>query len=282
MKKISIIFILIFLMFGFVPNQNISLQKDTKVASELSIDLTAPKYSPNGKYILATSTKYAGLIILNSNDFSIYKTFLKDENVGYGACWSSNNSKVLFRKKEGYTFYTFSLDIVTGKITKTTINPQYLTTKGFNGEAKKIAYINDNRQLVYVNENIKETSLTADNNNYYHLVMNPGAAKFVVHNGSSIILVDVISGENKVIGTGVANAITTDNKYVFYHLDGSSDGHHITNSELYVYDIALDKTTQLTNTMNDIELWAELSADNKTLLYSNEKTGEIESIKINY
>jgi Tol biopolymer transport system component len=282
MKKISILFLLVFLMFGFKSIQEISLQKDSKKASQLNLDLTSPKYSPSGKYILATSTKYSGLIILNSKDFSIYKTFLKNENIGYGACWSVDSKKIYFRKKEGYTFYTYLLDIESDKITQTNLNPQYLTTKGFNGEIKKIAYINEKLQLVYINENQKESFLTADDNNYYHLVMNPGANKFVIHNGSDIVLVNVITGENKTIGKGIANAISKNNRYVFYHLDSSKDGHHITNSELYVYDIEMAKTTELTQTSNNIELWADLSLDGKTLLYSNEKTGEVESIKISY
>lgn len=274
--------LVVFLVLSFTLNQNIDLQKDTKHTSHLGLSLTSPKYSPNGKYILATSSKYAGLYVINSSDFSLHKTFFKNENVGYGACWSANSEELFFRKKEGYTFYTFSVNIKTGETKKTTLNPQYLTTKGFNGEAKNLAYINENRQLFYINDKQKETQITSDNNNYYHLVMNPKSNYFVVHKGSEIILVDVLSGTNKVIGQGIANAISKDNRYVFYHIDSSTDGHHISNSEIYVYDIELSKITQLTHTSKDIELWAELSSDNNTLLYSNERTGELESIKINY
>jgi hypothetical protein len=282
MKNKIVAVLIIFVLFGFVQKQEIRLQSETLITSKQGLGLTNPVYSPNGQYILTTSSKYAGLYILNSDNLSVEKSYLKNENVGYGACWSSDNQAIYFRKKTGYTFYVYKLDVAKGTVSKTDINPQYLTTKGFNGTIKNLAYIDKNRQLVYVDENQKENKLTSDNNNYYHLVMIPGQTKFVVHLGSEILLINAENGQVKTIGIGLANAISKNGKYVFYHLDSSTDGHHITNSELYVYDIEQAKTTQLTHTELNIELWADLSPDNNTLLYNNEHTGEVESIKIHY
>lgn len=262
----------------FYPPTDIKLVQS--IESE-SFGLVDPKWSPDGEYILASSEKYNGLYVLNAKDLSIHKKFLEKENVGYAASWSADSKSILFRRKTNFVFYSYSINIETEKETNLSLAPDFFTCKGFFSEDKSKYYIDNNQNISYVNQENEVQQITHDGQ-YYQLVKHPLPNKIIAHQGSQILLIDIEKNEKTIIGQGIANSVSSDGRYIFYHLDKSSDGHHITESELYCYDTKKDKITTLTSTENIYELWPDISPDQTKLIYSDEKSGRLIISTITY
>jgi len=45
------------------------------------------------------------------------------------------------------------------------------------------------------------------------------------------------NGKGQKVGTGIATSWSADNQYILGFLDSSEDGHNVTNSELFLFDI---------------------------------------------
>ena len=233
-----------------------------------------PKYSPNGELILASAEGYLGIYILDAKTLKKKHEFLIDKPIGYGAAWFFDSNYVVFREKENYTFKTKKLNIKTGQITQTLISPLLLTCKS-NVGYNDVAHLNQNNLIQF-----GEKVLGNKGENYYHVVSNANKTVFVAHLQSQIVLVDVKNNQLIPLTWGLANAISNDGNYIYFFRDYSTDGHTTSNAELFVYDIKNQKETQLTNTQDKIECWPDISPDGKTIIYSDDKTGKIEKIKV--
>ena len=233
-----------------------------------------PRYSPNGEYILASAEGYTGLYVLDAQTMEQKKVFKKEMAIGYGATWSNDSKSIYYRYKVGFEFKTKQIDIHTGQEKASEVNPLIFTCKGYIGNS--FPYLTNSNQIQYGDKVMGELG-----DNYYHLVANQTNTAFVAHLGSKIVLVDIKNNQITELTWGLANAISADGRYIYFHRDYSSDGHHITGGELFVYDVVEKKETQLTSTSEAIELWPDISPDGTKLVYSDDKTGKIEVLNIN-
>lgn len=233
-----------------------------------------PKYSPNGQLILASTEGYIGLYILDAKTLEKKHAFLTESSVGYGATWTSDSKSIVFREKKNYQFQTKKIDLQTGKISETSISPLLLSCKASVG-SKDVAHLTDNNLIQYGSKTYGNSG-----ENYYHVVSNANKTVFVAHLQSMMILVDTKNNQLIPLVSGLANAISNDGNYIYFFRDYSNDGHYISNAELFVYDIKNQKEIQLTNTEDSFELWPDLSPDEKTLIYSDDKSGEIETLNV--
>lgn len=233
-----------------------------------------PKYSPNGELILASAEGYLGIYILDAKTLKKKQEFLIDKPIGYGAAWTTDSKSIVYREKNNYQFNTKKLTLKTGQVTESSVDPLVLTCKT-SVDHKSVAHLNQNNLIQF-----GEKVLGNQGENYYHVVSNANKTIFVAHLQSQIVLIDVKNNQLIPLTWGLANAISNDGNYIYFFRDYSTDGHTTSNAELFVYDIKNQKEIQLTNTQDKIECWPDISPDGKTIVYSDDKTGEIEKIKV--
>lgn len=241
------------------------------------LELTNPKWSPNGELLLASSEKYTGLYIIEPTSGKIKASYLNDLAIGYAACWSNDGKYVYYREKnKDYTFSLKKIDINTGVVQIVNKNPQLLTNKSFNDGLTGNIYLNYKQEVVKrTNANEELVVLPAEIDNYYHMISSTNNKYGVVHSGPFMFWVDFKTGLKQNLTQGLANAISPDGKTVYFHRDYSNNGHHISGAELFAVDVSSKKVTQLTNTKNELEMWPDISPDGTKIAYSDTKTGKI-------
>ena len=87
----------------------------------------------------------------------------------------------------------------------------------------------------------------------------------------------------KKIGNGLITSWSKDSKFLLGFVDISKDGHEVSNSELYLYDVSGQAVYQLTNTEGVIEMNPAFSGDGSKIYYINSKDGSIiiSQLKVN-
>lgn len=224
--------------------------------------LTKPKWDRTGTRLAATGEHNKGIYIFNLYDNSL--DFLSDKpGIGRNVFWSKNN-EVLYRKTNKLkAVKNNKVDLGSSKDTFLYVNPRekrvYLTISG-----TKI-----------------HKPVTQEPKLYYHPVISPDKKKMVVHYKSEMLIMNIEDSSSvKNIGFGIASAWSKDGTEIYFFRDRTTDGHQISNSELFVYSISEDKVYKLTSTDQYNEMWPDVSPDGKHLVFADEKTGKILTAKI--
>jgi Tol biopolymer transport system component len=138
-------------------------------------------------------------------------------------------------------------------------------------------FVNTRRQKIEATAtNTSAWEITPEKALYYNPLISPDRKLAVIHLQSEMYLYSTDgSGFIRNLGTGLASTWSPDSKYVFYFLDESSNGHTISNSELFVISSDGQFKQKLTETENFYEMWPAISPDGKKLAFSDEKTGKI-------
>lgn len=268
--RLSFILVLITSFLSFIKI------RDDEFKVESKVELIDPKWSPNGDYILASASGYAGLYIINSSNGKIEYSFLTDLPVGYGSSWSSNGKFIYYREKnKEHTFIFKKIDIISGVTKVVNLNPQMLTNKSYNDESHTHVYLDYYMNVVSSNNKGKRPTIIAKKSKqiYYHLISTKNQSKGVIHKGSNIIWMNFITGEHQVLTTGIANAISPDEQTVYFYRDHSSNGEEINKSELFSINVNTKKITKLTNEKDGIVLFPDVSPDGLKVAYTEYKAG---------
>lgn len=239
-------------------------------------------WSSNENYILATTSHYKGLFILNSLSKKIEKEFLEDLTVGYGACFNKEGDKIIYRLKNNanYTFTTFELIIQTGEIKESMLNPQYLTGIGFDGNEENTYYLDDKLNLVNLKNGTTKVLLSSKLSPF-HVVYNSNLSFCIVHIGNKIVRVNNDLTQEELLSGGIMiNSISKDGRYLYGHIEESKDGHHVSGSEIFKYDLNEKSFVKLLQQENEIAMWPVVSNNGKKLMYSDIKLGQIKTINL--
>jgi Tol biopolymer transport system component len=225
------------------------------------IHLTKPKWDRTGTKIAATGEHNKGIYVLNVSDNSL--DFLSDKpGIGRNVFWSNNN-EVIYRKSN-------KLKSINNKA-------------GIASDKDTFLYIKPREKRVYMavsGTNISKP-VTSEPKLYYHPVLSPDRKKMVVHHKSEMIIMNIEdSNDAKNIGFGIASSWSNEGTAIYFFRDKTTDGHQITNSELYVYTISEGKAYKLSSTDQYYEMWPDVSPDGKHLVFADEKTGKIFTAKI--
>ena len=81
------------------------------------------------------------------------------------------------------------------------------------------------------------------------------------------------SSKGKKVGTGIATAWTEDDSHLIGFLDESEDGHSVSNSELYLFDVQNAKTKKITNTEVIAEMYPTIHQDK--IIFADDKSGSL-------
>lgn len=269
-KKIGIWLIFYFVWFP-IFSQQYSISNPKQITSS-ELHFQCPKWSPDGNKILITVDKKTSLYLINL-DKSNEITLISNENAaGLNYNWRKDNSFTYVIKEDNK-----------------------LKQKNNSSYTNRIkSSINIIDTIVYIDKlNLKIKAKLSDDSDewivtkcdgaYYNPILSPNKKNVVVNEGANVMLFPIEgSNEGFIIGRGIANSWSYDNKSVLIFLDESKDGHSITNSELSIYNIVDKKTSKLTNTLNSIEMWPYFSPDGKKIVYVEGKTGQVFICDLNY
>ncbi len=264
--RISIRLALLTIVFTFNNFNIIAQEKKLSNHKELMLNkdnLSKPRWSPDDSKILFTSDHNKGLFIYDLKSDSI-KCITKEAKSGFKAHWL-NNYTVAYEVKGKQN--TISLN--SNKSSEIKGAQAYINLKNFT--------INIYDYNTHTTQQISEKGEM-----HYYPILSPDKKWVVTHMRSEMILINTEDPQTKIsIGTGLANAWSSDSKSVYYFKDVSSDGHQIENSELYYYNLYTQESYKLTNTADKIEMWPDISADGSQIVYIDERSGKIYTADIN-
>lgn len=242
---------------------------------------TNPVFSPSGSHLLVSGEHLNGVYVLDLATNEITK-ITGAKGSGYGYSWDANQPIVYYRFKEPGDYFknskVYSYNIKTKEHQGVAdLNHNYLPS--FNGFDKDQVVVYTNQETLQVEakdlKSGKQWSITNEKQGqFYHAIKSPDGKQVAVHNGSEIMVYPMDgSGRGKVVGVGIATQWTADGKYIVGFLDESQDGHIITNSDIYVFDVENAKTIKASNTEIISEMYPTVHGN--TIIYSDDKSGKL-------
>jgi Tol biopolymer transport system component len=241
---------------------------------------TNPIVSPNGNYALLTKEHYSGVFLLNLKNKQVLQLSDK-EGSGYAYSWNPDSKTIYFKEKEAKEYFSNSkvvrYEIGSKKRTMLKdVNHNYLPSYGKTNNGIVI-YTNPTTLKIEAKDlkTSKSWVITTEEGQYYNALLSNDGTKVAVHNGADIF-VYTVDGKSKgvKVGTGIATSWSQDNNYLIGFMDESKDGHSVTNSDLYLFDVIALKSIKITATENTFEMFPCFYGTNK-VMFSDEKTGKI-------
>ncbi|UOK42044.1 MULTISPECIES: hypothetical protein [Flavobacterium] len=240
-----------------------------------------PIVSPDGKFVLLTKEQNKGVYLLNVKENKV-KKISNQNGSGYAYSWNQNSSTFYFREKNKADYHSHAVitayDIKSKKLMKQNgTNPNWLPSfKGFE-ENKTVVYTNLFSLKIEAKnlETQKSWVVTNDEGQFYNAILSHNGKKVAVHKGADIYIYDVDGKSAGIkIGTGIATSWSQDDKYLIGFIDESKDGHSVSNSDLYLFEVESRKSKKLTDTKDNYEMFPCFYGDNK-VMFSDDKTGKI-------
>lgn len=241
-------------------------------------NFTNPVASPDGKYVLLTQEHNHGVYLLNMQTKKITPISPK-EGIGYGYSWNADSKTFYYKEKSERDYFSDSkvkAHTIGQKKSKTLdLNHNFLPS--YNGKNEIVVHTNPSTLKIEATnlKTAKTWVITNNEDQFYNAILSHDGKKVAVHNGADIWVYE-ISGtdKGKRIGQGIATSWSSDDKYLIGFLDESKDGHVVSNSELLLFDVENSRTTKLTGTENQIEMFPSIYSNNQ-VIFSDEKTGKI-------
>ncbi len=275
------------MLCSFLLSMSIYAQKIDKF-ERIEVDgfYTNPVFSPTGEFVLLTGEHMKGVYLLNLKDKSV-KEISNKPGSGYAYSWDKSGESFYFKEKAENEYFTNSKVInyyVKDNHSKKASEIDHNYLPSYNGENQVVVYTNLSNLKIEAKDLTTSKTWTVTNaeGQFYNAIISNDGKKVAVHNGADIFIYDIDgNSKGKKIGTGIATAWTDDDKHLIGFLDESEDGHSVTNSELYLFDVQNAKTKKITNTEVIAEMFPTIFKDK--VLFSDDKTGRLflATLKIN-
>lgn len=239
---------------------------------------TNPVPSPNGNFVLLSSENFAGVYLLDLQNATSEPVALSNAN-GYGYSWANDNETIFYKVQPENKYVMdselFSYNIRTKNAKKLDLNHNYLPS--YSGANGVVVYTNINTlQIEAIDLSTKKSwVVTNGTGQFYSATLSHDGKKVAVHEGSEILVYNTDgSGLIANVGPGIATAWSFDDAYLIGYLSESSDGHVISGSELYAYDVKSKRQIKLTETPKVLESNVSFISENK-IIYVDENDGSI-------
>lgn len=268
--------------------QNIQLKNVQTIATK---GFTAPQFSPDDSKLVFSSMKNHGIFISDIAQKNVQMLSELPES-GYRATWTLDGQEIVFRHKirnqgEIPYFEMKSIDLqgAFGEVQAHVKPMNFFTAATTKSPKDPIITMNNEtfKVMAHSEADNRKVLVTTDQGNFYRPILSPDRTKVLVHRGAEMLIYAVDgSGLITNLGIGIGGSWSPDGTKILSFLDESSDGHHMTDSELYITDIATLKQTNITNTPHVFEMWPDWSNDGKRIAYSDGHTGEIMVAEIQF
>lgn len=251
----------------------------SKEFSDVTQDYSYPKISPDGKKLLISKINSKGIYWLDLKSNALHTVH---ENVnGFNASWSKDSKAIYYNTKNK----DYSLSVK-----KTAIDTNITETINASGNLI-LSTIEDEKQFsldrktlilsIYdTATGIKKTITPPQNKTFYFPLISPNKKHFVIHSEAEMLLYNTEGTFVKSLGNGIATDWSNDSNIILFFRDTSVDGHEISGSEIYTYNIKNQKTSQRTFTENRVELYPHFK-DNNHVYYHDANKGNIEILSLN-
>lgn len=239
---------------------------------------TNPLFSPTGEYVLLTGEHLKGVFLLNLSDNSV-KQISDKPGSGYSYSWDKSGDSFYFKERSEKDFVANSKVInynLRDHYSKKVENMDHNFLPNFNGSTEIVVFTNlSNLKIEAKNLSSSKTwTVTNDEGQFYNAILSHDGKKVAVHNGADIYVYDIDgNSKGRKIGTGIATAWTEDNKNLIGFLDESEDGHTVSNSELYLFDVENARTKRITNTEVISEMFPTIHKDK--VIFADDKSGSL-------
>jgi len=305
MKKIQFFCFVFFSCIFSVSGQEISVIRQTQLIGKAEGQFFFPQFSPDGNNILVSTENYKGLKIYNRADKSL-TTISESEGAGYEPLFSPDSKNVYYRENtsQGLLKYSSLNEYRLSKRRKVVVekkkrdlssaqivNNQLLYSIGNTPKKSKISGLNalksaqaeiyiriENLKVVlYQNGERKELPLNGDGN-YIWASLSPDQQKILYnYNGRSTYLAD-LSG-NVMENLGKLNAPQwIDNNWIV-GMNDKDNGHEVISSDILAVSADGKIRKNLTNTSDQMEMYPQVSADGKLIVFHTTR-GEIFALEL--
>ena len=239
---------------------------------------TNPVFSPDGEFVLLTGEHLKGVYLLNLKDKSV-KQISDKPGSGYGYSWDKSGESFYYKERSEKEYVSNSKVInyyVKDNHSKkiTSLDHNYLPS--YNGKSGIVVYTNLSNLKIEAKDlsTSKTWTITNDEGQFYNAILSHDGKKIAVHNGADIFVYNIDgNSKGRKIGTGIATSWTDDDKHLIGFLDESEDGHTISNSELYLFDVQNAKTKKITNTEVIAEMYPTIHQDK--IIFADDKSGSL-------
>jgi Tol biopolymer transport system component len=111
---------------------------------------------------------------------------------------------------------------------------------------------------------------------FYNPIVSPRGDRVLVHNllGDHMSVIDLSSGRRTDIGPGISGDWSPGGRRVVCHV-ARDDGHEITESDLFIVDVARGTRWQVTDTPDRLEMHPDWSPDAKRIAYDDARSGSV-------
>ncbi|MBL7092778.1 PD40 domain-containing protein [candidate division KSB1 bacterium] len=309
----SFVFLLLWINSG-AEASGIKVIKKATAITDGSLYFMSPRWSPDGKKLAFTETKYNGIWVLELRN----KNFIQvtdEPGAGFGFQWSMDSKEILCRvsKQEGYRRYhaVKIFNIETDVIQQLTDYRSLMTALPHWTKNDREVYLASNKGLeffqvenrsqltsfkkptskqknYYVNE--KGINIQKDNKlvstqkpvegQYLNAVISPDGDKIAFEIlGGNMYVLDLNKRRTKDLGIGYNPQWSPDNRKLVYMIT-EDDGHNFTKSDVYVININGTGKTNLTNTSDLLEQNPSWSPNGKKIAFDELNSGKIYVIEI--
>lgn len=218
-------------------------------------DYLAPRVSPDGRELLLTGPQLRGLYVVSLAGGAV-RPLVDDAEAGVLARWTSDGSVTYRAPRAGAR-----RDLVVDRTG---------TVRTVATAAAPLAFASDDRMYVSRAGRLIEIG-TGDR--FYGAIVAPDG-DHVVFSGlaTGLYVYTRSTGALVRVGPGTAPAWSPDSKRLVFELT-EDDGHDILASDLYLYDVASDRVSQLTTTERVIERRPSFSPTGTSIAYDDNAGG---------
>lgn len=248
---------------------------------------SSPIVSPSNKHALLTTPNFAGVYLLDLTSNKITQ-ISKVAGSGYGYSWAKDGNTFYFKEKKENDYVSNSVlksyTISNKKVENhNDLNHNFLPS--FTGYSNDVVVYTNIKTLKIEAKDLKSSKswiVTTDDGQFYNALLSNDKTKIVVNKGADLFVYNVDgSGKAIKIGTGIATSWSKNDLYVLGFMDESKDGHEVSNSDLYLFDITNKISKKITSTDAVFEMYPSFY-DGDKIIFVDDKTGQLYTSKINY
>lgn len=240
---------------------------------------TNPLFSPTGEFVLLTGEHLKGVYLLDLKDNSV-KQISDTPGSGYAYSWDTSGGSFYFKERSEKEYVSNSKVMnynIQDHYSKVIENVNHNFLPSYSGSRNEtVVYTNlANLKIEALDLATSKTwTITNDEGQFYSAILSNDGKKVAVHNGPDIYVYEIDgSSKGKKIGTGIATAWTEDDKNLIGFLDESEDGHTVSNSELYLFNVENSRTKKITNTEIISEMFPTIHKDK--VIFADDKSGSL-------
>ncbi|MCP5061209.1 MAG: hypothetical protein GY936_01935 [Ignavibacteriae bacterium] len=307
MKRILIITLMVFVFSTKLYSQTISVLETKQITNSNDGEFYFPHFNNDDSEVIFTKSNYKGLLKKNLDSKEIIQ--ITDENgSGYKPFISEVSDEIIYKSfviKEGRKFNSLKKYDLNLKTTEIIEQEQRMINLLNQTNASKVGYLVNSSYKTFSFVNTKLSKTNVEPNSLYvesnQLYINQNNAPIILSPlGEGVYVWESFSkdGQNIVFTFGNKGAYICDlegqillnipeahypqfspnGKFILYMID-KDNGTSFTSSDIFVYSIEEEKSYPITNTKDNIEMYAEWSKAGDSIVYHT-TSGEIYLTKL--